>query len=224
MIKKVMFRHYGQIYEFMCNMDHIEKLPKTSVTTPLISFLLDEILLEHVPSQLFNSQTVQKVSDIKSYLTRKTAKIYLKSLRARKLFTISRESFYYKLFLDLSSRIKSPKHKVLLHYLLIKHPSVLAVNIPIWSEKRKLVGHIDLLAVEDSRVLVFKYLKRQTFVQKIPNLLIYCDLLLENIPALKNRVQCGILNEHGFYSFIPNKEFLDVLNKYLTSPIVLSTL
>jgi len=221
MIKKVVFMHYKQVYEFLCDLSKLETMAKDKHLHPMAAFLLDKILLGNVPTALFNSPNATKVSDIKPAIEKSDLQILQKILRAENLVNIVKDN-HFSVYTEYVKRFPKPQRKQLFHYFLIKHPDTFAAVVPVWSFDRQIVGHIDLLSLDKNNgqvdVFILKYIRRGNPIRIIPQVLVYYQLLQSLVPSLENKFVCGILTDKGIYRFKPSQKLLNFISKFMSLP------
>ena len=188
MIKERRFVHYNHVFIFKWDSKKHESYIDFKEARALYSFF-NEIYLGHIPNTLFNSVTVSKVSQyiLKSRSTMELS-LLEKKLLAQGLIDVIRG---HRILLEVKeaiNRLKRVTKDTLLNYLLVKDPEVLAIQIPVWSESKRLVGHIDLILFDKNAgsVIVAEYAKSEKNIKHILAIIKYMDLLQEQVPAISN--------------------------------------
>ena len=99
---------------------------------------------------------------------------------------------------------------------LIKDSNSIAIEIPVWSEKYQITGHIDLLRFVDERIQVCDYkpgsqtTTTKRFLDSLPQVAAYGELMAYHLantlrPALNApllpKVECCIFDAHSCWTF-----------------------
>ncbi|MHA1597025.1 MAG: hypothetical protein ACTSWV_05345 [Candidatus Asgardarchaeia archaeon] len=134
-------------------------------------------------------------------------------LKGRKHVTIERGDLT-KLFSSLRERDPKLKKDKLLRFMILKDERSLACNVLVWSEKSKMIGHIELLRAKKF-VEVVKFIKRGEPITNIPILINYSRLLSERTEIPLDFISCRMVFQNFEVSFHPSKTY-EVLTEFLS--------
>jgi len=212
MIKHRRFIHYKHPFDFKWNVSHNEQLLDFSEGRALYSFL-NEIYLGHVPDYKFNSDNVKKASQfVLKNIRKEEIQILAKKLEIKGLIKSKRNELLSKLTQDVFKRFEKPSKDIILRYLLVKNENALAIQIPVWSDKEPVVGHIDLLLfnTDNKQTIIAELVKGDLLIKYLPVLIKYMELLIERIPTIKNL--SGVLFNRYTAIFINYSSVGDIIN------------
>ncbi|MGQ4833396.1 MAG: hypothetical protein ACP6IS_05860 [Candidatus Asgardarchaeia archaeon] len=212
MIRERRFVHYNHVFVFRWNSKRHESFIDFREARALYSFF-NEIYLGHIPNNLFNSKDVDKVSQyVLKARSIEDLSLLEKRLLAQGIINIVRG---HRLLLEVKealNRFSRASKETILNYLLIKDPEALAMQVPVWSENKKLVGHIDLVLFdkENNVTIVTEYSKTEKPVKHLVPVIKYMDLLVEQVPAINNPLGI-ILSKTSLITFRYDRR-LEILN------------
>jgi len=134
-------------------------------------------------------------------------------LKYKKLVTIERGDLT-KLLSSFKERDPGLDKDRLLRFLILKDEDSLACNIPVWSEYRRMVGHIELLRAKGF-VEVVKFIKKGGPLNHLPILINYSKLLSERTKIPLGSINCRMVFQNFEVFFRPSNTH-EVLTKFLS--------
>jgi hypothetical protein len=99
---------------------------------------------------------------------------------------------------------------------LIEDPLSIAIEIPVWSDKYQITGHIDLLRFMDEKIQVCEYkpgtqsTTTNRFLDSLPQVAAYGELMAHHLsntlrPALNApllpKIECCVFDAHSCWTF-----------------------
>ncbi|MFW9807835.1 MAG: PD-(D/E)XK nuclease family protein [Candidatus Thorarchaeota archaeon] len=104
----------------------------------------------------------------------------------------------------------------ILHEFLLNDPNTIAIEVPVWSERYRLTGHVDLIRVVDGVVHVCDYKPgpltqtKKRFMESLPQVAAYGELMTHHLAGtlhsafeepLLPKVICCIFDTHECWHF-----------------------
>jgi hypothetical protein len=214
------FRHGKTAYNFRWNRTNHKKLGHTEGDLASLWAHLSLIQSGKIPEQTFMSPFYSRASSLKLSTKSDAAQVRLR----RKLMKTG--NLKRSLDNDLVSKIREyhryrnatnymMDHSIIQDFLMID-PLSIAIEIPVWSEKYQITGHIDLLRCANGKIQVCDYkpgtqtTTTRRFLRALPQVAAYGELLAHhlsntlrpalNAPLLPN-VECCIFDAHSCWTF-----------------------
>jgi hypothetical protein len=173
-----------------------------------------------IPEQPFSDPFYTRASTLKLSNKKKSAKVRLR----RKFMKsgILRRSLENDLVRKIREYHQSRNEKnymmdhSILQDFLLKDPLSIAIEIPVWSDKYQITGHIDLLRFVRGKIQVCDYkpgtqtTTANRFLESLPQVAAYGELMAHHLantlrPALNApllpKVECCIFDAHSCWSF-----------------------
>ena len=228
MLKKKLYIHQNIPYAFNWNkIHHKEKFAQITTNREELKKLKEHFKRIYegiIPNNLFNSRNLPRVSQfkirgIKTAFIRSFSK---KLIRSGKILAYDSNSKLPKYVQRVFNNYKEnrisghPGHEPILKNILIKDKDSIAIEIPIWNEKRDSVitGHIDLLQIENDIVKVIDYKPEGNFLFSLPQVAMYGYLLKSNLSIKK--LKCISFNKEEAWEYDPEILVVDIKD-YLIS-------
>ncbi|MFX0105746.1 MAG: hypothetical protein ACFE75_09665 [Candidatus Hodarchaeota archaeon] len=228
MLKNKLYIHQNIPYLFNWNKQH-HKNKFLQLTSNI-----DELkrLKEHfkkiyegtIPNNLFNSREFPRVSQfkikgIKTAFIRSFSKKLIRSGKIKVFDSNSKLSKYAQNVFNIyrvNNITGAPGHEPILKNILIKDKDAIAVEVPIWSNKKNKVvtGHIDLIQIENDIIKVIDYKPEGNFLLSLPQVAMYGYLLKAKLNI--KSIRCVSFNKEGTWEYEPNILKRDI-REYLIS-------
>ena len=214
------FQHGKVAYGFQWNTSHHKHLEHTQGDLASLWAHLNSVLSGNVPVSPFSDPFYTRASRLKFSDMSKTEKIgFRKKLKntgsltfevGDELVNMLRE--FHRSRNDLSY---CADHSILKEFIL-KDPKTIAIEVPVWSDRYKLTGHIDVIRYVDGTIHVCDYkpgpLERtkSRFMDSIPQVAAYGEMMAHHLantlrsafeaPLLPN-IKCCIFDTHSCWHF-----------------------
>jgi hypothetical protein len=214
------FRHGKTAYGFRWNRGHHKNLGSQEGDLASLWAHLSLIQSGKIPDQPFTDPFYTRASTLKLSAKKNPAKVRLR----RKLMKSG--NIKRSLENDLVSKIrKYHRNRKAENYMmdhsivqdfLIHDPFSIAIEIPVWSDKYQITGHIDLLRFANETIQVCDYkpgtqtTTTKRFLESIPQVAAYGELMAHhlsntlrsalNAPLLP-KVECCIFDAHSCWTF-----------------------
>jgi hypothetical protein len=214
------FRHGKTAYGFHWNRANHITLGKEEGDLASLWAHLSLIHSGKIPEQPFTDPFYTRASTLKLSAKKNSAKVRLRRKLMKsgnlkrsldnELVTKIRE--YHR---DRNATDYMMDHSIIQDFL-IRDPLTLAIEIPVWSEKYQITGHIDLLRFVNDRVQVCDYkpgtqtTTSKRFLNSLPQVSAYGELMAHHLsntlrPALNApllpKVECCIFDAHSCWIF-----------------------
>jgi hypothetical protein len=214
------FQHGKIAYGFQWNIVHHKELGHEEGDLSSLWAHLNSIHIGKVPQLPFDDPFYNRASKLSLSEMSPAKKVgFRKKLkRSGKLQTsvdddvvkLLRE--YHRSRNDLSY---SAGHDILKDFLL-NDPNTIAIEVPVWSERYRLTGHVDLVRVVDGVVHVCDYKPgpleqtKRRFIDSIPQVAAYGELMTHHLAGtlhsafeepLLPKVMCSIFDTHACWYF-----------------------
>ena len=214
------YQHGRVAYAFQWNMsNHLVLGNKTGDLAALWAHL-KTIQAGNVPEDFFTDPFYRRASRLRLVSMSKAAKVgFRKQLERTKAITqkvdddlVLKLREYHR---DLDDLSYSSDHGILKEFLY-NDPNTLAIEVPVWSDRYNLTGHIDIIRFVDGCIQVSDYkpgpvesIKRR-FLDSLPQVAAYGEMmaihLAETLRAaieapLLPKIQCCIFDTHSCWRF-----------------------
>jgi hypothetical protein len=214
------FQHGRTAYGFQWNIAHHKDLGHEEGDLSSLWAHLNSIHIGKVPQLPFDDPFYNRASKLRLSEMSPAQKVGLRKKLERsgkietnvsdELVKLLRE--YHRSRNDLSY---SAGHDIMKEFLL-RDPNTIAIEVPVWSERYRLTGHIDLVRVVDGVVYVCDYkpgpLERtkKRFIDSIPQVSAYGELMTHHLAGtlhsafeepLLPKVKCSIFDTHACWHF-----------------------
>ncbi len=175
-----------------------------------------------IPNDLFNSPKLPRVSQfkirgLKSTFIRSFSKSLIRSGKIQHYDSESKLPKYvqkvYESYQDINIS-GHPGHEPVLKRILLKDKNSLAIEIPIWNNKKNtfITGHIDLIQIENDVVKVIDYKPEGKFLVSLPQVATY-GFLIKSKLKIQN-LKCLTFNKYEAWEYNPEillEEIKDLL-------------
>ncbi len=213
-------QHGRLAYQFQWNVTTHRRLGKDEGDLASLWALLSMILSSKIPETPFNSPFYARASSLK--LT-KMSPMKLVSLR-KKFFKTGRiksdpqnplVKFIRDFHKNRNDTSYSANHGILQDFLY-HDPDAIAIEVPVWSDRFHLTGHIDLIRYSDNRIQVCDYKPGplsslpKRFMESLPQVSAYGEMMVHHIAGsfhsgyekdLLPTIQCCIFDTHSCWIF-----------------------
>jgi len=102
-----------------------------------------------------------------------------------------------------SRQLLSTAHPDVLTHLIRNDVQSIAIEVPVWSARLMLTGHIDLIRLENGTLQIVDYKPAGDFFVTLPQITTYVALLLEHIPNLALNAECITFNHQKTWIYKP---------------------
>ncbi|MFW9837164.1 MAG: hypothetical protein ACFFE7_06560 [Candidatus Thorarchaeota archaeon] len=214
------FQHGKVAYGFQWNTTHHKNLGNKEGDLASLWAHLNSILSGKVPANPFSDPFFTRASRLRFAEMSKSAKVGFR----KKL--IRSGSLAFHVDSDLVNMLRdfhrsrndlsySADHSILKEFIL-KDPYAIAIEVPVWSDRYKMTGHVDLIRYIDGVIHVCDYkpgpLERtkSRFMDSIPQVSAYGEMLTHHLantlrsafeaPLLPN-IRCCIFDTHSCWHF-----------------------
>jgi ATP-dependent exoDNAse (exonuclease V) beta subunit len=214
------FKHGRIAYGFQWNIAHHKHLGKDDDDLSSLWAHLNSIHIGKVPQLPFEDPFYNRASKLRLSEMSAGQKVgFRKKLeRADSIRTSVNDDLvkllreYHRSRNDLSY---SAGHDIMKEFLL-NDPNTIAIEVPVWSERYRLTGHIDLIRVVDGVVHVCDYKPgpleqtKKRFLYSIPQVAAYGELMTHHLAGtlqsafeepLLPKVNCSIFDTHACWHF-----------------------
>ncbi len=227
-IRNKLYIHQNIPYSFNWNKGHHkEKFNQITANLEELSRLkkhFKRISQGLIPNDLFNSRMLPRVSKfkirgIKSAFIRSFSKDLIRSGKIQQFKSNSKLPKYVQKVYEIYKENNipgHPGHEPVLKNILIKDKNSLAIEIPIWHNKKNkfITGHIDLIQIENDVVKVIDYKPEGNFLLSLPQVATY-GFLMKSKLKIKN-LKCLTFNRDEAWEYDPNILLMDI-KEYLIS-------
>ncbi len=194
------FNHGPIRYEFRWNTAHHKDVNNSVITRRIWKFL-EQILAGNFPQFYFSP-----LSGFRRASNQRIRGLY-KPERLRLIQALKREGLVKEYtnhpLSNISREVLTSSHPDILTNLLRNDVSSIAIEVPVWSTKLKLTGHIDLIRIDESHIQITDYKPAGDFLVTLPQITSYAATLLEHIPNLAQSVQCITFNKEKTWIYVP---------------------
>ncbi|MFW9965119.1 MAG: PD-(D/E)XK nuclease family protein, partial [Candidatus Sifarchaeia archaeon] len=210
------FQHGKVAYGFQWNTAHHKELGHTEGDLASLWAHLNSILTGNVPANPFSDPFYTRASRLRFTEMSKPEKIGLrkKLKRTGALFSNIEDALvnllrdYHRSRNDLSY---CADHSILKEFIL-NDPHTIAIEVPVWSERYKLTGHVDIIRYNDGFIQVCDYKPgpmdqtKNRFMESIPQVSAYGEMLAHHLAntlrsafeaPLLPRIRCCIFDTHS---------------------------
>ncbi|MFX1366592.1 MAG: hypothetical protein ACFFCE_00155 [Promethearchaeota archaeon] len=215
MLKKKTFIHQNIPYSFNWNkLHHKEKYNQLTANREELNRLKNyfkNVYDGSIPNNLFNSREFPrasqfKIKGIKVAFIRSFSKKLLRAGKIRYHDSNSKLPKYAQRVFDIYRKNNFrniPGHEPILKNILIKDKDSIAIETPIWSEKKnkEITGHIDLIQIENDVIKVIDYKPEGNFLLSLPQVATYGFLVKSKLNL--NKVSCVSFNKQGAWEYDP---------------------
>ncbi|MHA2068325.1 MAG: PD-(D/E)XK nuclease family protein [Candidatus Thorarchaeota archaeon] len=214
------FKHGKVAYGFLWNKSNHESLGNHEGDLAALWAHLSSISSGKVPSEPFTDPFYARASSLKfpKMNAAKKAAMRNKLMRMGSVTRLSESDLidklreYHRATNDLSY---SADHKIVREFLY-HDPSTIAIEVPVWSDRYRLSGHIDLLRFVDDTVEVCDYkpgpLKStgNRFLESMPQIAAYGEMMAHHLAGtlrsalnapLLPKIRCCIFDTHACWVF-----------------------
>jgi hypothetical protein len=180
------------------NAIHMGKIPELPFTTPFYNRASKLRLSDLSPTQKVGfRKKLKRAGSIKSSVNDDLVKMLRNYHRSRN---------------DLSY---SAGHDILIDFLT-NDPNSIAIEVPVWSERYRLTGHVDLVRIVDGTIHVCDYKPgplentKKRFLESLPQVAAYGELMTHHLAStltsafetpLLPKVNCCIFDTHACWHF-----------------------
>lgn len=214
------YQHGRVAYAFQWNMSNHLVLGNTTGDLAALWAHLHTIQAGKIPEHFFADPFYTRASRLRLTAMSKAAKVgFRKQLERTKAITqkvdddlVLKLREYHRDVDDLSY---SSDHGILKEFLY-NDPNTLAIEVPVWSDRYKLTGHIDIIRFVDGCIQVSDYkpgpvesIKRR-FLDSVPQVAAYGEMMAIHLAEtlrsaleapLLPKIQCCIFDTHSCWSF-----------------------
>ncbi len=213
-------RHGKAAYNFQWNVSAHERLGMSDGDLSSLGVHLSTVRSGKVPSDPFNDPFYVRASSLKLAPMPAAKKVAFRKrlLKSGKLKhependLIFRLREYHRIRNDTSY---CADHKILQDFLR-DDPTSIAIEVPVWSERYRMTGHVDLVRFQDGKIQVCDYKPGRLentpkrFLYSIPQVAAYGEMMTHHLastlqsalePTLLPRVECCIFDTHSCWIF-----------------------
>ncbi|MFW9800677.1 MAG: PD-(D/E)XK nuclease family protein [Candidatus Thorarchaeota archaeon] len=214
------YRHGKVAYGFQWNKTHHEILGKNEGDLASLWAHLTLISSGRVPSEPFTDPFYARSSGLKLTKMKAARRVALRKrlIRAGSVVQsiendlVQRIREYHRARNELSY---SADHGILKEFLH-RDPDTIAIEVPVWSDRYRLSGHVDLIRYVDGRIQVCDYKPGpldstpNRFLESLPQVSAYGEMMAHhlagtlrsalNAPLLPN-IQCCVFDSHSCWEF-----------------------
>ncbi len=214
------FKHGKVAYGFQWNRTHHENLGKHDGDLAALWAHLTTITSGKVPNEPFSDPFFARASSLKLPKMNAAKKAAMKNrfIRAGSVNRIEESDLieklrdYHRATNDLTY---NADHKILREFLY-NDPSTIALEVPVWSDRYRLSGHIDLLRYVGGTVEVCDYKPGplqstgNRFLESIPQIAAYGEMMAHHLAGtlrsaldapLLPKIRCCIFDTHACWEF-----------------------
>ncbi|MHA2209013.1 MAG: PD-(D/E)XK nuclease family protein [Candidatus Thorarchaeota archaeon] len=214
------FKHGKVAYGFHWNKTHHERLGKHEGDLASLWAHMITITLGKVPSEPFSDPFYARASSLKlpKMNAAKRAALRNRFFRTGSVTRlidsdlIDKLREYHRATNDLSY---NADHKIVREFLY-HDPSTIAIEVPVWSDRYRLSGHIDLLRFVGDTVEVCDYKPGplqsigNRFLEALPQIAAYGEMMAHHLAAtlrsafdapLLPKIRCCIFDTHACWEF-----------------------
>ena len=214
------YQHGRVAYAFQWNMSNHLVLGNKKGDLAALWAHLKTIQAGKIPEVLFADPFYTRASRLRLVTMSKAKKVgYRKQLERTSAITqkvdddlVQKLREYHRARNDLSY---SSDHGILKEFLL-NDPATLAIEVPVWTERYKITGHIDLIRFVDGCIQVSDYKPgslestKTRFLNSLPQVSAYGEMMaLHLLGTLRSaleapllpKIQCSIFDTHSCWHF-----------------------
>jgi len=142
----------------------------------------DEIVFaKKVPHRLFQNGVSERITQIMD--------------KNKEMFVIEQPSRFREYVLEALSEQKHSKHYDVLSFILEYYDNAISIEVPVWSERDKKVGHLDLLTYEHPFLFIWDYKPNASETNACSQLSWYRKLWCELLKIDVRHVKIGWFDE-----------------------------
>lgn len=219
-IVKREFRHGRSAYGFLWNRGNHKRLGHNEGDLASLWAHLSLIQSGKIPEQPFSDPFYTRASTLKLSAQKNAAKVRLR----RKLMKSGnlKRSLENDLVLKIREyhQLRNERNFMMDHTIIqdfiTNDPFSIAIEIPVWSERYQITGHIDLLRYVDDKIQVCDYkpgpqtTTTNRFLESLPQVAAYGELMAHHLAStlrsaidapLLPKVECCIFDAHSCWTF-----------------------
>jgi hypothetical protein len=214
------YKHGKIAYGFQWNKSHHEKLGKSKGDLASLWAHLTTIARGKIPETPFRDPFYTRASRLKlakmspsrkvAYRRNLLSKGLVRHIPDSELVSMIRE--FHRVHNDFSY---SADHSILKEFLL-NDPRTLAIEVPVWSDRYQLSGHIDLIRFWDNTIEICDYKPgkldstEKRFLESIPQVAAYGEMMTHHLAStlrvaldapLLPKVKCCVFDTHSCWRF-----------------------
>jgi hypothetical protein len=149
-------------------------------------FFDETVFGRKVPHRLFQDGVSQRVTQVMD--------------KNKEMFIVERVSRFQDYVLEaLDETKKGSRHYKVLSFILEYYDYAIAIEIPVWRESDKKVGHIDLMCYEHPFLYLWDYKPNASKVNACGQLVWYRELWCEMLKINFRRIKIGWFDEQKEY-------------------------
>ncbi len=214
------FQHGKVAYGFQWNTAHHKNLGHTNGDLASLWAHLNSILTGNVPANPFMDPFYTRASRLRFSDMTKSEKIGLrKKLKRLGVLTSLIDDDLVSLLRDFHRSRNDlsycADHSILKEFI-VNDFNTIAIEVPVWSERYKLTGHVDLIRYVDGMIQVCDYKPgpleqtKNRFMESIPQVSAYGEMLAHHLAntlrsafeaPLLPRIRCCIFDTHSCWHF-----------------------
>ena len=214
------FQHGKVAYGFQWNTAHHKSLGHKKGNLASLWAHLNSILSGNVPTNPFIDPFYTRASRLRFSDMTKPEKVGLrKKLKRTGALTMSVDDDLVSLLRDYHRSINDlsycADHSILKEFIR-NDPHTVAIEVPVWSERYRLTGHVDLIRYIDGTIHVCDYkpgpleYTKNRFMDSIPQVSAYGEMLTHHLAStlrsafedpLLPKIQCCIFDTHSSWYF-----------------------
>ncbi len=214
------YKHGKIAYSFQWNKTHHKELGKSEGDLASLWAHLTTIARGKIPENPFRDPFYTRASRLRlakmsaskkvAFRRRMIAKGFIEHIPDSALVSMIRE--YHRNRNDLSY---SADHSILKEFL-VNDPQTIAIEVPVWSDRYQLSGHIDLIRFRDDTIEVCDYKPgklddtRKRFFESVPQVAAYGEMMTHHLAStlrvaldapLLPKVKCCVFDTHSCWRF-----------------------
>ncbi len=214
------FQHGKIAYAFHWNQSHHQDFGKNLGDSAALWAHFTQIMNGNLPESFFRDPFYQRASSLR--LKRRPAHVKVrlrKRLEKAGALEISVDDDLVgrirELHRNRGDRSYQSDHSIVKDFLTTDHKSV-AIEVPVWSERLHLTGHVDLVRIVDGAVQVCDYKPgsldstTKRFMESLPQVAAYGEMMTHRLAStlrsaldtpLLPKVKCCIFDTHSSWHF-----------------------
>ncbi|MEM4735370.1 MAG: hypothetical protein QXS20_06570 [Candidatus Thorarchaeota archaeon] len=214
------FTHRGTTYNCRWNRTNHARLGKEMGDLASLWGHLSSVLTGRVPENPFMGLPYRRASSLHLDLSSKTSKIRLRNrLMSSGMITSRVDDDLVRLTREFHRLRREDSycadHSILEEFLM-RDPNTIATEVPVWSDRHMLSGHIDLVRAVDGIIQVCDYKPGplhetgQRFLNSLPQVAAYGEMMAYHLSdtlrsadsgGLLPRVICTVFDSHSSWYF-----------------------
>ncbi|NWF96294.1 MAG: hypothetical protein HXY34_09135 [Candidatus Thorarchaeota archaeon] len=214
------FTHGKTAYAFQWNRENHERIGNKSGDSASLWAHLTQVLRGELPEQVFSSPLYSRASGLRLCEMKPAAKTALRNrlMKAHAVLAdvesdlVQHLREYHRVRNELNY---SADHSILREFLY-RDPNTIAIEVPVWSERYHISGHIDLLRLVDGQVQVCEYKPgpmttlKERFLGALPQASAYGEMMTHHLAStlrsaldapLLPSVRCCVFDTHSSWHF-----------------------